>query len=367
MEPIVASTVSHVIRPAAAAVKADLAAVLKDGRILAGEVLASPGNGTVLIAIGRHQVPAETNLLLEPGQHFLVLVQVQEKGGVLLTLLGAGDPDEAALLAALRGVIGEDRPVGECLAALAARLRAELRAPGEGFDGLRALLAGLEAHAAAPEGNGSELARLLARSGLFYEAALLAAARGGGVAALLAALGGDLKGELLAALASLPEGDLREAVRKALAGLESEQLLNLARQRSGEPPVWSFPFPDGDGWTTARLLVPRRQERDAEGGEGEGGEEPARLVLGVSFTGLGAMRIELARAESLLAVRILAAREDVAARIRADAGELARLLGDGAREVAIFARAGTPAEVSVAAHALDIPFLREHHLMDVSG
>jgi len=35
--------------------------------------------------------------------------------------------------------------------------------------------------------------------------------------------------------------------------------------------------------------------------------------------------------------------------------------------VNLFARAGTREEVSMEAHTLDIHFLREHHLMDVSG
>ena len=365
MEPIVASTVSHVIRPAAASVKADLAAVLKDGRILAGEVLKSPGDGQVMIAIGRFKVPAETNLQLEPGQHFLFRVEMLA-GGALLHLLGYGDPEEAALLAALRKVVGEERPVGELLGDLAARIRAEMAQPGSAMDRLRTLLQGLGTHVALPEGGGEELTGLLARSGLRYEAALLLAARGGLLPGLLEQLGADLKGQLLAALADLPEGELRDAVAKALSGLEAEQLLNLARQRAGEALVWSFPFPDAEGWTTARLLVPPRSDDEGDkDGEGEG--ESTRIVLGVDFSALGPVRIDLLRSEHLLSVRLLCASEEVAARIRADYGTLVELLETGERPVNVFARQGTPNEVSVSAHTLDISFLREHHLMDVSG
>ena len=365
MEPIVASQAPHVIRPAASAVKADLAAVLKDGRILAGQVLQSPGDGSVMIAIGRHQIPAESNLQLEPGQHFLLRVQ-NFGDGILLHLLGYGDPEEAALLAALRRVIGEDRPVGELLSLLAARLRAELAQPGDQLERLRNLLASLDKHVLQPGAGGKDLVALLARSGMRYEAALLLAARNGPASGLLEALRADLKGRLLGALADLPEGGLRDAVAKALAGLEAEQLLNLARQRAGEPLVWSFPFPDGQDWTTARLFVQaRRDERD--GSDEAEQEEVTRVVLGVSFTNTGPVRVDLLRTESVLSVRLLVTREDVARRIREDAEELAERLGDGSRSVNVFARTATKEEVSMDTHTLDIHFLREHHLMDVSG
>lgn len=366
MEQIVASSASHVIRPALASIKSELAAVLKDGRVLAGEVLKSPGDGQVMMAIGHHKVPAQTNLQLEPGQHFLFRVQMVGDG-VLLHLLGYGDPQEAALLAALRNVVGEDRPVGELLSLLAARLRAEIQAPGGEMDRLRQLLANLDEHALKPGQTGKELGALLVKSGLRYEAALLAATRGAIASQLLEALGGDLKGRLLAALVDLPAGELREAVTRALAGLEAEQLLNLARQRAGDPQVWSFPFPDAEGWTTARLhVLPRRPDTDENGQET--GEEVTRVVLGVSFSRTGPVRVDLMQTETRLSVRLLVSSEKVAERIRGDYEELAEILGGaGKRTVNLFARLGKPEEVSMGSHTLDIRFLRENHLMDVSG
>ena len=58
MEPLVASTLPAVLRPSAAALQSDLAAVLRDGRLLAGDVLIGPHEGSVTLAsseVCRHQ------------------------------------------------------------------------------------------------------------------------------------------------------------------------------------------------------------------------------------------------------------------------------------------------------------------------
>ena len=83
MEPLVASTLPAVLRPQATAMQSDLAQILKDGRLVAGEVLPGPSDGNVLLALGRHRVPAQTDVRFEPGRSFLFRVE-EADGGVIL-------------------------------------------------------------------------------------------------------------------------------------------------------------------------------------------------------------------------------------------------------------------------------------------
>ncbi|MCZ6597598.1 MAG: hypothetical protein O7B99_08170 [Planctomycetota bacterium] len=366
MEPIAAQNHPIAIRPSAAALHPELATLLRDGRVLAGEVLKTLGHGTFLIGIGRSRVPAQTNLRLEPGHHFLFQVELSEST-TILRILGAGAEGESELLRLLRSVIGEERPIGQLLEGIAARIRAELAKPGANTDELGRLLAKLEAHVLQPGADGAELRALLERAGFRYEAALLEAARAGLNRDLFAELGRNLKGELLKALANLPEGVLRDAIARALAGLEAEQLLNLARQQAGEPLLFALPFPDGAGWTTAHLLVRPRYEGEAEE-NGEPDDDGAqRLVLGVSFSRTGPVRVDLILGDGALTARILVTRQEVANRVSRDLHELTERLGDGSRRVRISVRVGTPEEVAVGSRPLDVRFLHEHRLMDVEG
>ena len=83
----------------------------------------------------------------------------------------------------------------------------------------------------------------------------------------------------------------------------------------------------GSGVGHDRDVPPRSDEE--EGSEGADQEEVTRVVLGVSFTNTGPIRVDLLRTESVLSVRLLVTREHVAQRIREDAEELAGRLGDG--------------------------------------
>ena len=364
MEPLAASTAAAILRPAAA-FHAELSAVLRDGRVIAGEVLQSSGDGMVTLALGRHRVPAETRLLLDPGQHFLF--QVEDDGGELvLRILGGGDPIEVQLLQALRRVVGEDRSVGELLSELAARLRAELASAGSERSALERLLDALPRHAHRAGEDGAALRALFLRSGLRFEAMLAAAVRAGITPEVLERLRTDLKAELLRVLGRLDEGPLREAVARALTAIEAEQLLNLARQRAGEPIVWSFPVSDVAGWTTAQLQILPREHR-GRGAETRQDEHTQRIVLDVRFSELGPIRAELVFDEDALAVRLLVTSPELVARLQTDFAELAERLGDGRRTVQLFARVGSPEEIEASHRPLDIRFLREHHLMDVSG
>ncbi len=365
MEPIASSGASAVLRPASGALPSDLSALLRDGRVLAAEVLASPGDGTVLLALGRHSVPAETHLRLDPGASFLARVE-ESASGVVLHVLEAGGAQESELLRALRAVVGEQRPIGELLGELGRALRAQLAASAALPATLRELAAGLELHhVARPEAGGAALQALLLRTGLGREAALAAALGGALSREAVERLRTDLKALLLRAQAGLEEGPLRQAVARALAGLEAEQLLNLARERAGEPLVLSFPVSDSQGWATARLLVPARREREEDGAGEEAGA--SRITLGVDLSRLGPVRADLVLGPRSLSVRVLVTREDLARRIEADLRALRGRLGDGQRAVEVRVRLGTREEAALGERPLDIRFLRENRLLSLTG
>jgi hypothetical protein len=370
VEPI-ASSAGSAFRPGGAAA-ADASALLRQGRILAAEVLARSADGTVQLALGRHVVPAKTELRMEPGARFLVQV-AEEAGEPVLHLLTARAGDESALLAALRRVIGAERPLGELLADLARALRHESGLPAEA-EALARTLQALVARPDAPP-SGASLRALLLALGLGHEAALAAAADAG---ADTATLRGDLKALLLGAARALEHGtsaSARDAVAQALAGLEAEQLLNLARSQAGEPLVLSFPFPDGEGWATARLAVPPRAEDEEE--RRAPGEPPVfRLALELELSRLGALRADLALSPAHLSVRLTVERPELVQRLEPELERLraslgasgaGRAAGDGQRTIELTVRAGTRAEVRQGFQPLDIRYLREHPLVDVAG
>lgn len=347
----------------------ELAALLRDGRILSAEVLTKPGEGTLLLALGRHVIPAESGLQLEPGERFLVRVKQGPEGTALERLL-APPATQETLLAALRDGVGERRPLGELFGALARALRAALTEPNAPPE-LRTLLEGLLTHSLRPESGAKGLRALVGGLGQGHEAALAALLTGRVGRASFERLRGDLKALLLGALATLEEsgagGPVREAVVRALVGLESEQLLNLARERTGEPLLFSFPFPDpsaeAERWATLRWLVPAWHGR----AEASDQDTSYRLTLGLELTRLGPLRADFALTPARLSLRVLVTRADVAQRVEAGLELLRRRVGDGRRAVDASVRLGTPGEAELGLRALDIRYLREHHLMNVAG
>jgi hypothetical protein len=492
VEPFALQSSAGLIRPAIE-LQSDLAAVLRAGRVLGGEVLQTLDGDTLLIGIGSHRVPARARVRMQPGHKFLFQVE-RDGDGIVLRVLGGGAAGESGLLEALRKVVGQDQPIGELLerlaavlrsgsgtglgdgagllgdlaahlfrpgadagalreqlslgglgyearlgqaalssmsprqlASLAAQLQAELSSgllagcaalepdalatalraaltdllggrgesgverwlagavPGEGGEPLpRDLTALLERALAAAElgeRGKSDHARVLAN---LHEAGLSALPRGlqgvllrsllglapagpgpGGAAGLLGdleLLGGDLKGRLLRALGELPEGAVREAVARTLAGIEAEQLLNLARAEGREPLHWSFPVADGERWTTAHLFLRRPEDdEDRQGGASEHGQ---RLTVAVDFTHTGPIRADLLLRSGGLAMRVTASRPDVVERLRAGLGELETRLATGGRKVWVAVAQAPEEEVRFDSEARDIRFLREHHLMD---
>ncbi|HEX6885302.1 MAG TPA: flagellar hook-length control protein FliK [Planctomycetota bacterium] len=365
MDPVSSALSGAILRPVEGGA-AELRALLRDGRVLRAEVLRQGPTGSVVLAIGRYLVPAGTDLRLDPGARFLVRVE-QAGAEVVLKILAAEGEGEPALLRALRGVLGQEQPIGPVLGELRGALREAAARGGLGAR-LGALAHGLEqllARATGPEGG----ARLLATLGHGHEA-LLAAALAQGGRTRLVELRESLKALLLGAegeLATRPEtpAGLREAVAQALAGLEAEQLLNLARKGGGEPLLFSFPVPDGDRFGTARLLVHPREARP--GDEPEDGQRPAHLVLGLELSGLGPLRADLSLAPGRLAVQVLATRPETARAIAAHLDELRGALATAGRTVELGVRVAARADVEAGLDPLDTRYLHEHQVMDVVG
>ena len=482
MDPLAiqAGQEARAVRPVLA-LDASLTAVLREGRVVAGEVLQSMDGHSVLIGVGRHRVPAEAQVDLSPGDRFLARV---ERSGqdVVLHMLGGGPGEESRLLLALRSVVAEDRPIGELLGDVATRLRAALASDGDGEPAFARLLRQLGTHVLEPGSGAAELRDLLARSGLDYESQLLGLAGGGKAAAqlhqalaglvqqvvarlralwsgqglqlsanqletlggrlllslsglrpgggtgaealaqlaaqiearlgnglasgasgalrqlALAALPGlvaellggasgdgtlegvfralqrsgdpalladNLKAQLLAAHAELPEGAVRESIGRALAGLESEQLLNLARGEFREGWHLSIPVPDGGAWTTAHLFYADPEAGHA--GAHADGEDMHRLTVAVEYSGLGPLRGDLGVRDDLVAMRLLVTDEAVATRLRAEVPVLAERLDAAGRTVRISVAVVPRPEAEVDALSTNIRWLREHHLMDRSA
>ena len=349
----------------------DLASLLRDGRVLAGRVAEQLANGTLVIAVGNQRIPAEALVPMQVGQSFLFRVE-HGVAGIVLRLLGGAAEAEPGLLVALRQLVGQDRPIGELLANLAAALRGRLDGGASGGERatLQETLARLAGHLLQPDGSGDALAALLRRSGLGYEAALLAAAGKELSPEDAARLAQDLKAELLRALGRFPAGPIRDALLRALAGLEAEQLLNLARGESGDPLHLSLalqPEVEGEVPGTLHLFVERRGENE-EHGDGEGAREHGhRLALEVELTALGPVRVELWMAEERLAARFLVESEHVAAALTQAFDRLTERLEKGAGSVVLSAAVARPEELRSEGRIADIGYLRDNRLMDLEG
>jgi len=486
-----------VVRPAIA-LQADVAAVLRQGRVLAGEVLQSFGGGALILGIGRHRVPAQSQVSLAEGHRFLFVVE-GEGENLVLRMLGEESAVEPSLLRALRRVLGQDQPLGRLLESLllavrgrglAPELTAELMARQASMEGgvgrlaaqlrdggglsYEARLAGaaalslptaeaarlaadLEAWlverlsgwreaAGTPQGwpladellQGlrTEFAHLLGAGNIASERerafaawlgtqpsalergraalglpqllevaierlfegsvrdALLARLRGASLGMLgrglevllvrrLLGLGPpppalvedhvreavqqtrtDLKGLLLQALSALPEGPERQAVARALGGLEAEQLLNVARRSAGEATHWSLPLAEGARWTTAHLFLEPRRSAEAGPGSQEG-EQLRRLTLALELSSTGPVRADLLALPGTLLVRVQAERPAVVAALSAGLGELQARLGIGGRQVQVSVGAAAPEDLRLEDSTADVRLLRENHLMDL--
>jgi hypothetical protein len=376
------------VRPVQPA-NSNLAVLLRDGFVVAGEVLEMAG-GTAFLSLGGKRVAAETDVELSPGERFFARV---ERGGdsIVLRLLSDAADAELPLVAALRKALADHAPAGTVLTRLVAELRAALQEQPTAFEATserdpaalardpatkpaagetaagrdrataQRLLARIEAHVDAPAPDGRALQAALARSGVFHEALLLRGSAGSAVAH------GDLKSILLQALGDLSSGAERESVRLALGGIEAEQLLDVARSQSGDARQVSFAVPDGAAFGNARLIVDpdrhEREERSAAGGE------RASVDLCVDLSTLGPVKAELRLEGGDLRVRFLVASQDVAERIARDGEQLRADLGrdldaSGARAAQLSIALAEPSSIARASHPADVRFLGEHALLD---
>jgi hypothetical protein len=342
--------------------------LLKDGLVVSGEVLESTA-GIAYLSLGGKRVPAETAIEMRPGQKFTARVE-KSGDGFVLRVLDDAPQGERALVAALRTVLADDRPTG----ALVSRLVAELVEHAEKLDPkererVRALLREIERSVLVPRGPnrggeqtiGPELKSALARTGLFHEALL---AHGGEEEVALARA--DLKSVVLRALQSAPEGVEREALQRALAGIEAEQLLDVARTSSGDARQIGIAVPDGAQLATAAFVVHPDGRRDGDEPDPARGKRAA-VDLAVSFTHLGPVRAEFRLDGPKLAVRFLVASPDVAARVSADADALAAGIADGGMVPALQVVTTSPDHFAAEPALESVSFLRDHPLLDRLG
>ncbi len=173
----------------------------------------------------------------------------------------------------------------------------------------------------------------------------------------------DLKAQLLAAHEQLDDGALRQAVERALKGIEAEQLLNLARAEVDESAQWSVPLYDGERWSTFHLSLVR------DGGRGASSDEPRprRVALEVEFSSTGAIHVDLLRSEHALTARVLARDPHVVELLSQRAPELEQLLAaDGATAHATVARASDERVLHSDAPSRS-SFFDSRHVMDLEG
>jgi hypothetical protein len=228
--------------------QADLAVVLRQGRVLAGEVLATLDGGSLLIGVGGHRVPAKGNVRLQPGQRFLFEVQSEAGELVLAVLEEAREPElESRLLAALRSVAGGSGSLGRALADLLQVLRQSAGGESAGAQAA-ALHEEVSRHAFGPggrDGDGKALASALARGGMGYEQRLGDAAIADLGPRGEAALGRELLeqlrarlGEGLAGFDPAPfEVALRAELKRALAAQGGAAELARGGLRTGLAPL----------------------------------------------------------------------------------------------------------------------------------
>ncbi len=375
-----------------------LANLLRDGQVIAGEVL-EVFEGTAFLSLGGRRVAAETDVELEPGQRFLARVE-QRGESVVLRLLGKGADEEAPLIVALRALLADHADAGTLLTRLTEDLRAGLaqrpsaedptagetargNAPERATSPAEKLLANIAALVEAPQPDGSALATALARSGLFHEALLL---RGKLEHALARE---DLKSVLLSALDEMKPGASSDSVRRALGGLEADQLLDVARAQSGDARQIGFALPDGAVFANARLVVDPEGHASEQASDGK--RSPVASVdVSVDFSGLGPVKAELRLDGGMLRVRFLVASPEVAERIAADqeqlCADLGRDLDAGAAGLAASTESSSAARIAAhtatrrsalmsiavvdagsiqrSAHPENVRFLGEHLLVD---
>lgn len=204
------------IRPAQA-LQGDLASVLRQGRIVAGEVLELLDGSSIVIGLAGQRVQAESHVDLSTGDRFLARIDLVE-GQIVLQIAGdAGAPDDALLLA-LRSLAGSELDARSLFELLAAS--------GVPESGLPAVFQ--------PSEGATALAVVVRQSGLFLESAIRAALSNEPAAGTRELALDGLARQILAGAGLESERDqgellrvLRDAIASSLAG--DDRLPNAAR------------------------------------------------------------------------------------------------------------------------------------------
>jgi hypothetical protein len=363
---------NHHASSLASSQRKQLEGALRVGRVLMGQVVETFGEGCFLVRVGRHRFSLQSDVRLLVGQSFYFRVEQGKGPGELdLTILSDPGLTEFRLHDALRMVLSQDVPLGDLVIDLAENLVSTL-AHSEDSDGsCDALLSRLEDHLLQPGADGLELADVLNRIGLGYEANLLRAGDLSDDIACLLELERDLKGELLGSLGKDPSPELRVELERALAGLEAEQVLQVARQVEGDPNHWTFPVRDGDRWVCASLFVQHRElvEDDPLG-------TPVwRVTLGVDFESLGPIRVDFTLGAGGVSMRLLVSDQSLVAELQTRSRKLQDQIADTIdldigkeflpARVSVFA--APPEDIDVSRRHLDIGFLRKRKVLDLRG
>ena len=363
---------NHLMATTSASQGRQLAAVLRVGRVLRGQVLEAFGGNSYLIRVARHRFSLLADVTLQVGQEFLFRVDKGRAADELqLTILSDPGLTEFRLRDALRMVLRQQQPLGDLMISLGEAVVDALGEGGEQSELASELMDVLEEHLLQPGADGLELADVLNRIGLGYESGLLRLGSLSSDLGDLLELEHDLKAQLLELRDEVPDGALGEALRKALQGLEAEQVLQVARQVEGDPNHWTFPVRDGDRWVCANLFVQHREV---------GPEDPIstprwRVTLGVDFTSVGPVRVDFTLGAGGVTMRVLVTDEGLVARLQERARPLQDQLADivdvGVDKEFLPARVTVfhaPLEdVDVSRRHLDIGFLRHRKVLDLRG
>jgi hypothetical protein len=177
-------------------------------------------------------------------------------------------------------------------------------------------------------------------------------------------LAGDLKCQLLRAREELEPGATRKAVERALAAIEAEQWINVARQAAHLPSHWSLPIRSGERWDTAHLFVHRAAFRALDAAAGS--PISRRFALARELRGLGVVQVDALLDPQQLSLRIVAPSGSALEILRCRLSELEALLARGGRSVrvSVALASGDPAVGVDPVRAL--AYLSDHNVLDIA-
>lgn len=366
---------NHLMAKNAAAQARLQRSILRVGRVLRGQVVEAFGDRAFLVRVGKHRFSLQADIDLAIGQNFYFRVdRGRTKDELQLTILAEPGLTEFRLQDALRMVLCADRPVGAVLIELLGQLEQlepELTAAERDASGK--LRQDLADHVLEPGSDGVDLGDVLARSGLGYEATLLRLGLFEGNEPEFDWVGvdHDLKAELLAGLAKLGAGPLADELHAALAALEAEQILQVARQAEGDPNHWTFPVRDGDELTLASLFVQHREVTEFD----PLSTPKWRATFAATFHSTGPVRVDLTMGAGGVTLRVLVTNKQLVPVLQERAKKLQHVLADivdvGVAAEFLPARVtvfpATAEDVDVSRRHLDIAFLRDRKVLDLRG